>query len=92
MKKNINQNLEFFKWLFNKEDVILESTIDLTLCKDNEDPNIYYPKEFGDIFRTKPMKRISRVLQLGKFIDTNFCSYHTRFEHCLGTYDKKKIL
>lgn len=90
MKENFSENLKFFKWLFNKEDIKLESSIDLTLCKDHDDPAIYYPKELGDFFRSSPMKRISRILQLGKFIDNDKFTYHTRFEHCMGTYNKKK--
>ena len=90
MQDDYSENLEFFKWLFDNDNISLESTTDLTLCPNYEDSNIYYPKELGDFFRTLPMKRISRILQLSKFIELDKYTYHTRFEHCMGTYDKKK--
>lgn len=85
-----NDNIEFFKWLFEKDKIKMEKTIDLTLCRNYDDPNIYYPKELGDFFRTSPMVRISRILQLALHINDNSNVYHTRFEHCLGVYNKKK--
>ena len=90
MQDDYTENLKFFKWLFSNDNISLESTIDLTLCSTYKDPNIYYPKALGDFFRTLPMKRISRIMQLGKFIELDKYTYHTRFEHCMGTYDKKK--
>ena len=63
MQDDYSENLEFFKWLFDNDNISLESSIDLTLCQNYEDPNIYYPKELGDFFRTLPMKRITRILQ-----------------------------
>ena len=84
------KNIEFFKWLFDKDDIEIESTIDLSLCSTCSDANIYYPKELGNFFRTSPMKRINRILQLGEFINNDSNTYHTRFEHCMGTYNKKK--
>lgn len=90
MQNNLAENIEFFQWLFDKKNIEMESTIDLTLCHSQENPNIYFPKELGEFFRSTPMKRISRILQLSKFIDNNLNTYHTRFEHCLGTYYKKK--
>ena len=93
MESNDRQeNIDFFKWLLSKEKIDLEQTLDFTLCSSKEDANIYYPKEIGRFFETLPMKRLSKILQLGNLIDYNSNLYHTRFEHCMGVYNQKKAI
>ena len=86
-KKEITK--EFFKWLFDKEEVELTSEIDFSLCPYYYDPYIYYPKEIKNFFETKAMKRLGKIGQLGLTLSKNENSYHTRLEHSKGTYNRK---
>ena len=85
-KEEIN---EFFKWLLNKDDVELQSEVDLSLVTDYYDANIYYPTEIARFFNTKAMKRLERVSQLGLVLLENENCYHNRLEHSKGTYNRK---
>lgn len=80
---------EFFSWVLDKNNVGLFEETDLTLVKDYYDPNIYYPQQIADFFNTKAMKRIGRVGQLGLVIKESENCYHSRLEHCKGTYNRK---
>ena len=80
---------EFFKWVLNKNDVVLYEELDLSLAPDYYDPNIYYTKEIYDFFNTDAMKRIGRVNQLGLVIIESENCYHNRLEHSKGTYNRK---
>ena len=53
MQNSLTENIKFFQWLFDKPSINMESTIDLTLCTSQDDPNIYYPQELGDFFRSR---------------------------------------
>lgn len=79
----------FFIWLFDNEDIQLKSEIDLTLATDYFDPYIYYPVEIERFFKTKAMKRIAKVSQLGEVLNSNKNCYQNRLEHSKGTYYKK---
>lgn len=85
-KEKIN---EFFKWLLDKEDIELQSEVDLALASSYCDPNIYYPKELIDFFNTKAMRRLEKISQLGLVLIENKSCYHNRLEHSKGTYNKK---
>lgn len=85
---------DFFEWLYNDDRIInknveLHSEIDLTLCHNYSDANIYYPIQFESFFETKAMNRLSRISQLGLAI-THFPNlYHNRLEHSKGVLNKK---
>lgn len=76
---------EFFQWILERE-VEIKKEIDLTLAHDYEEPFIYYTKEIEDFFKTKPMQRLGKIMQLATSILTNQNAYHTRLEHCKGAY------
>jgi len=80
---------EFFIWLFDDENIILTSEIDLTLVQTHMDANIYYPKQIADFFNTKAMQRLGRVSQLDLAIDEFPNLYHNRLDHCKGVYYRK---
>lgn len=57
---------EFFTWLFadsriKNHSISLQKETDLTLVKDYNDPNIYFPNQIYDFFQTQAMKRLGRV-------------------------------
>lgn len=79
---------DFFCWLLDK-DVVLEKEIDFSLCKEYQDPNIYFPAEIKAIFESAAMKRLKRVSQLALSIKRNPNLYHQRYEHSLGVYNHK---
>lgn len=85
-KEKIN---EFFKWLFDNDNIELQSEIDLALASSYYDPHIYYPKELTDFFDTRAMRRLEKISQLGLVLIENKSCYHNRFEHSKGTYNKK---
>ena len=80
---------EFFSWLFDDENIILRSEIDLTLVKTHMDANIYYPKQIADFFNTNAMQRLGRISQLDLAIDQFPNLYHNRLDHCKGVYYRK---
>ena len=80
---------EFFKWLFDKENIELVEEIDLSLARTYYDSNIYYTKEILDFFNTRAMKRLEKISQLGTIILQNSNCYHNRLEHSKGTYNRK---
>lgn len=87
-----NINKEFFKWLFDKDNIELYSEEDHKPRKDinSKFPNIYYTAELKAFFETYPMERLKRILQLSQFIDNDSNVLHTRYEHSLGVYNLKK--
>lgn len=85
-KEKIN---EFFKWLFDNDNIELQSKIDFALASSYYDPYIYYPKELADFFDSKAMRRLEKISQLGLVLKENKSCYHNRFEHSMGTYNKK---
>ena len=54
-------------------------------------PYIYFPNEIKQFLQTKPMQRLRKVTQLGSGIIEDSNAYHTRFSHCLGTYNNATI-
>lgn len=91
-KKELFQ--EFFTWTFDDSRIInksvsLLSEIDLSLCPDYMDSNIYYPTQFKAFFETKAMQRLSKISQLGLAINDCPNLYHNRLEHSKGTYYRK---
>lgn len=85
-----DKNVEFFKWLFDTDNINLNSIVDLKLCNINDDPNIYIPNQIQNIINTKAMQRTGRVLQLAQIVDIYPHTYHTRLEHGIGVYNQKK--
>ncbi len=81
-----NEYKEVFEWLYEKEDVELLEELDISMAHTYNEPYIYYTKEIADIFNTKPMQRLQRILQLGTVIVNSENVYHTRLEHCKGAY------
>lgn len=91
-KKELFQN--FFTWLFDDKRIInnnvsLVNEIDLSLCSNYIDSNIYYPNQFKDFFETPAMQKLGRVSQLGLAINNYTNLYHSRLEHSKGTYYRK---
>ncbi len=80
---------EFFKWIFDREEVELTEEVDLSLASSYYDPNIYYPKEIEAFFNTDAMKRLGRISQLGLAVSENENLYHNRLDHSKGTYYRK---
>ena len=85
---------DFFTWVFDEKSITnknisLVGEIDLSLCPNYMDSNIYYPKQFADFFETPAMKRLGRISQLGLAINSNSNLYHSRLEHSKGTYNRK---
>lgn len=80
---------QFFKWVFDKENIELVEEIDLSLAGYYYDPNIYYTKEIAAFFDTQAMKRLGKVSQLGLMVSENPNCYHSRLEHSKGTYNRK---
>lgn len=76
---------EFFEWLLDRK-VEMTKEIDISLARDYEEPYIYYTKEIEEFFKTKPMQRLTRIMQLATSIINNPNAYHTRLEHCKGAY------
>ena len=81
---------EFFEWLLEKK-VIMDKELDLSLCSTQNNPYVYFPTEIRDFIQTPPMQRLKKVTQLGTGIIENPNIYHTRFSHCLGTYNNAVI-
>ena len=53
---------EFFSWLFDDSRIknhyiALQKETDLTLVKDYNDPNIYFPNQIYDFFQTQAKKK-----------------------------------
>ncbi len=85
---------EFFTWLFDdsrikNHSISLQKETDLTLVKDYNDPNIYFPNQIYDFFQTQAMKRIGRVGQLFFTVNIFPNTYHNRLEHSKGVYNRK---
>lgn len=80
--------IEFFKWLFNDENIKLEKEIDISSCLEKEKPYIYYTPEIKTFFNTKAMKRLENIGQLANVSLDNPNAPHTRLEHCKGAYQK----
>lgn len=89
-----NQNIEFFKWLFNTQEINLieEKDIFPSTKKDEPISVIYYPNQLKNFFESMPMQRLKRILQLGPFIQNNSSALQTRYEHSIGVYNLKKEL
>lgn len=89
-----NINLNFFKWLFEKNDIVLYSEEDKKPKKDFKSDclTIYYSQELKSFFETEPMQRLKRILQLGNFIDNDSNVLHTRYEHSIGVYNLKRSI
>lgn len=81
---------EFFEWIFDKE-ITLDKELDLTLCSTQYEPYIYFPTNFKPFLQTKPMQRLKQVTHLGSVIKQNENAYHTRYAHCLGTYNNATV-
>lgn len=91
-KQEVLQN--FFIWLFDDErikdkSISLIGEIDLSLCHDYSDPNIYYPHQIKAFFDCSAMKRLSRISHLGLVANENPNMYHSRLEHSKGVYYRK---
>lgn len=85
---------DFFTWLFDDNRIIdksisLTGEVDLSLCHDYMDPNIYYPNQIKAFFDSVPMKRLSRISHLGLVANENPNMYHNRLEHSKGVYYRK---
>jgi HD superfamily phosphohydrolase len=80
--------VEFFQWLFDKENIEIKKEIDVSSCLEKEEPYIYYTKEIKDFFNTKAMKRLENIGQLANASLDNPNAQHTRLEHCKGAYQK----
>ncbi len=85
---------DFFTWLFdddriNNKSISLTGEVDLSLCHDYMDPNIYYPDQIKAFFESAPMKRLSRISHLGLVANENPNMYHNRLEHSKGVYYRK---
>lgn len=85
---------DFFLWLFDdnrikEKSIFLNSEVDLSLCHDYLDSNIYYPNQLKNFFQTKPMIRLSKISQLGLVINHSENLYHNRLEHSKGVYNRK---
>ena len=85
---------EFFTWLFddsrikNKE-IHLEKEIDISLSPYYHDPNIYFPKQINNFFKTRAMQRLGKVSQVSLAIDLHPNLYQNRLEHSKGVYYRK---
>lgn len=77
---------EFFSWLL-EEDVQLNKELDYTLCGTNSAPYVFYPDQMTEFMQTRPMQRLKRIEQLGTSVLNNVDACHTRYAHCLGTYN-----
>ena len=85
---------DFFIWLFNDDrinnkSISLTGEVDLSLCHDYMDSNIYYPNQIKAFFDSVPMKRLSRISHLGLVANENPNMYHNRLEHSKGVYYRK---
>lgn len=81
---------QFFEWLLEKE-VELEKEMDFTLCSTSNEPYVFYPKDILPFIQTKPMQRLKKIVQLGTSVLNNVDAAHTRYAHCLGTYNNAVI-
>lgn len=79
------EQVELFKWLFG-EDVKIKEEPDVSLAPYYEDINIYYTEEIEQLFQTKAMKRLGKIMQLGSSMYRKSNVYHTRLEHSKGAY------
>lgn len=79
---------EFYSWLFNKDDVIIEKEIDTSKCLECKNPYTYYTPEIKAFFETKAMKRLGKISQLANVVLNDPNSVHTRLQHCKGAYQK----
>ena len=85
---------DFFIWLFdddriNNKSISLTGEIDLSLCHDYIDANIYYPHQIKAFFDSTPMQRLSRISHLGLVVNEIPNMYHNRLEHSKGVYYRK---
>lgn len=85
---------DFFIWLFDDDrvkdkSISLHNEIDLSLCHDYIDANIYYPHQIKAFFDSTPMQRLSRISHLGLVVNENPNMYHNRLEHSKGVYYRK---
>lgn len=71
---------EFFSWLFEKESE-LSYEIDIAT-----EERVYYSKEIKKIIDNEYMQRLKKIMQLSTVIIDNENVFHTRYDHCLGTY------
>ena len=76
---------ELFHWLFG-ENIEIREEQDITLCPYYEDSNIYYTEEIYQLFQTKAMQRLGKILHLGRTMFQESNAYHTRLEHSKGAY------
>lgn len=83
-----NEYVEFFEWLFDKQNIKIEKEIDISSCLEKEEPYIYYTPEIKAFFETSAMKRIGMIGQLANVSIQNPNSSHTRLDHCKGAYQK----
>lgn len=81
---------EFFSWLL-EEDVQLNREKDYTLCGIVSEPYVFYPEQMTEFIQTRPMQRLKRIEQLGTSVLSNVDACHTRYSHCLGTYNNAVI-
>ena len=82
---------EFFTWLFDdsrikNHSITLQKETDLTLVKDYNDPNIYFPNQIYDFFQTQAMRRLGRVGQLFFTVNIFPNTYHNRLENSKVVY------
>lgn len=85
---------EFYTWLFDDKLIVdksveLQKELDISLVQSHSDPYIYYPKQIANFFNTSPMKRLSRISQLGLANNIYPNTYHSRLEHSKGVYNRK---
>lgn len=64
----------------------LHAEIDFTLVDTRGGGYIYYPESINQLIRTKALRRMARIFQLGTNLYTLPNVYHTRLEHSKGTY------
>lgn len=91
MFSNKNQEINdkaFYEWLFDNKDIKINTYTDYSLPSNA--PHIFYPDEFKNFFDSSPMQRLTRILQLSRIILSNPIAFHTRYEHSLGVFNRKK--
>ena len=81
---------QYYSWILDSDNVILEKQLDLSLVQTYNDPYIYYPECMHDLFYTKSFQRLGRVSQLGSMFPYYPGAYHTRLQHSMGTFSRKQ--
>jgi HD superfamily phosphohydrolase len=71
--------VQLLQWLFGK-DVEIKQEKDITFAHDYEYIEIY------DLFQTKAMQRLGKIIHLGSLIYSNQNNYFTRLEHSKQAY------